>query len=182
MNKKILLVLGLGVLMASCKTSRSSSSSASMYANYQENLSGSLPVYPDYQSQLDNSATNSSNGSVEAIDTQLAQIDESAIQKNRSEPYFSGFTVLVFSGIDREKAFSTQNKILSDYPDLVPEMQYHQPMYLVKVGKFAHKIEAQKAFSEVKNQFPTARIIQDRIQRQEFESTIESKNNVEGEN
>lgn len=102
-------------------------------------------------------------------------MDEQAIQKNRSEPYFNGFSVLIFSGISRDKAFSVQNTLLSDFPELTPEMQYQQPMYLVKVGKFALKIEAQKTFSEVKNQFPTARIIQDRIQRKEFESIIESK-------
>jgi len=168
--------------MASCKTSRSSSGSASVYANYQENLNGSLPVYPDYQEQLIGATGSSQTASVEAVNAELELIDEQAIQKNRSEPYFNGFSVLIFSGISRDKAFSVQNTLLSDFPELIPEMQYQQPMYMVKVGKFAHKIEAQKTFSEVKNQFPTARIIQDRIQRQEFESTIESKNNVEGEN
>jgi hypothetical protein len=53
----------------------------------------------------------------------------------------------------------------------------------VKVGKYAHKIEAQKSFSAVKTQFPTARIIQDRFQREEFKTVNElNQNNAEGQN
>lgn len=57
--------------MASCKTSRSSSGSASVYADYQENLNGSLPVYPDYQAQLIGATGSSQTASVEAVNAEL---------------------------------------------------------------------------------------------------------------
>lgn len=180
---RVLWVLGLVLILASCKTTKRTSSSASNYANYQENLNASLPVYPDYRAQMIAKPSMESSGSTEAIDAQLDQIQASLVSKNKSEPYFSGYSVLVYSGIDRDKAFKTRDDLAMNFPDLVPEMQYEQPRYLVKIGKYAHKIEAQKSFTEVKTQFPTARIIQDRFQREEFKTINElNQDNAEGQN
>lgn len=179
---RTLWAIGLVLIFASCKTSGGASNSASSYANYQENLSSSLPVYPDYSSQVNSEAASNSNISVQAVDAQLDIIDENLVQKNKSEPYFSGFTVLIYSGVDREKAFKSQRDLTELYPELDAEMQYDQPRYLVKIGRFAHKIEAQKSLVLVKPDFPSARIIRDRFQRKEFGSPIENDNNVEGEN
>ncbi len=180
---RIFWILGLVLILASCKTTRKTSSSSSSYANYQENLSSSLPVYPDYRAQMTSKSSIGSSESTESIDGQLDQVQASLISKNKSEPYFSGYSVLVYSGIDRNKAFKTRDDLVMNFPDLIPEMQYQQPRYLVKVGKFAHKIEAQKSFSEVKSQFPTARIIQDRFQREEFKTLNElNQQDAEGQN
>jgi len=179
---KTFLIAGLVLVMVGCKTTRRASSNSSAYANYQENLNTSLPVYPDFESQLANTASANPTGSVQAVDQQLASIDQQLIQKNKSEPYFNGYSVLIYSGVNRDQAFKTQSELSENFPDLTPEMQYQAPRYLVKVGKFVYKFEAQKYFAEVKEQFPSARIIHDRFQRQEFETPQEPENNVEGQN
>ncbi|WP_425636727.1 hypothetical protein ACPUEN_15080 [Algoriphagus yeomjeoni] len=180
---RIFWILGLVLIIASCKTTSKTSSTASSYANYQENLNSSLPVYPDYRAQMNAKSSIETSVSTEAIDDQLDQIQASLVSKNKSEPYFNGYSVLVYSGIDRDKAFKTRDDLAMNFPDLTPQMQYEQPRYLVKVGKFAHKIEAQKSFAEVKIQFPTARIIQDRFQREEFKTLNElNQEDVEGQN
>lgn len=179
---RIFWILGLVLILASCKSTGKTSSAASSYANYQENLSPSLPLYPDYRAHMSKSSIGSSE-STEAIDEQLDQVQASLISKNKAEPYFSGYSVLVYSGVDRNKAFKTRDDIVTNFSDLTPEMQYQQPRYLVKVGKFAHKIEAQKNFAELKTQFPTARIIQDRFQRGEFKTLNElNQEDAEGQN
>ncbi|SFU07694.1 hypothetical protein SAMN04489724_3728 [Algoriphagus locisalis] len=176
-------IVGLVLILAACKTSSKTSDSASNYANYQEDLNSSLPVYPDYRAQMTAKSSLESSESAEAIDEQLDQVQESLISKNKSEPYFSGYSVLVYSGIDRDKAFKTRDDLALNFPDLTPQMQYEQPRYLVKVGKFTHKIEAQKSFAEVKTEFPTARIIQDRFQREEFKTLNElNQEDAEGQN
>lgn len=180
---RVFWILGLVLILASCKTTSKTTNSASSYANYQENLNSSLPVYPDYRAQMNANPSIESSASTEAIDGELDHVQASLISKNKSEPYFNGYSVLVYSGIDRGKAFKTRDDLAMNFPDLVPEMQYEQPRYLVKVGKYAHKIEAQKSFSEVKTQFPTARIIQDRFQREEFKTVNElNQDNAEGQN
>lgn len=180
---RIFWVLGLVLIFASCKSTSRTSGSASNYGSYQEDLNSSLPVYPDYRAQMASKSSLESSKSAKAVDDQLTQVQESLISKNKSEPYFNGYSVLVYSGIDRNKAFKTRDDLATSFPDLVPEMQYEQPRYLVKVGKYAHKIEAQKSFAEVKTQFPTARIIQDRFQREEFKTLNElNQEDVERQN
>ena len=162
-------VIGILVILGSCKLIRPSSGGGSAaYSAYEEDLSGSLPKYPDINSTAEEVSTSSTLGPVESVDGQLDEVQRRFAQKNKSEPYFSGYTVLVFSGIDRNQAFKTQDDLKFYFPDLNPEMQYQQPRYLVKLGKFTYKIEAQKAFSQIKAQFPSARIIQDRFQRKEY--------------
>ena len=88
---------------------------------------------------------------------------------------------MVYSGLDRDLAFKTQEKISMLFPDVKPAIQYEQPRYLVKVGKYAYKVEALKTYHLIKTEFPSARIIQDRILRKEF--TVPSQSNdVEGQN
>ncbi len=177
---RIFWVLGLIVLFASCKSTKKASSAASEYANYQEDLSSSLPQYADFRQQLEDSQPNREASSGQSVDDELSQFQERLISKNKSEPYFNGFSVLVYSGVDRNAAFKSREKLEERFPDLDAEMQYEEPRYLLKVGKFAYKIEAQKSFSMIKDEFPTARIIQDRFQRKEFVFPNDSED-AEGE-
>jgi hypothetical protein len=162
-------VIGILTIVFGCKSIRSASDSGSTaFASYQEDLSGSLPQFPDFTLSNTDASTTAGAGSAQAVDPQLDEVQRRLVEKNKSEPYFNGYTVLVFSGIDRDQAFKTQDELKLYYPDLTPEMQYQQPRYLVKIGKYTYKFEAQKTFSKLKEQFPTARIIQDRFQRKEY--------------
>ncbi len=179
---KAVWVLGLLVFIVGCNSSKSTTNGASSYASYQENLSGSLPVYPDYKEAMEAESSSSSVESVESVDDVLGQKIRAMYDKNLTEPYFNGYSVLVYSGIDRTKAFETRDDLMENFPDINAEMQYQEPRYLVKVGKFNYKIEAQKSFSLIKSQFPTARIIQDRFQRKEYEAPEITNSNAEGQN
>lgn len=177
------MVIGIMSILWSCKAIRpSSDDGVSAFSTYQEDLSGSLPKYPDYKTISEEVSASNSMGSAQAVDGQLDEVQLRFTEKNKSEPYFSGFTVLVFSGIDRNQAFKTQDDLKLYFPNLAPEMQYQQPRYLVKVGKFTYKIEAQKAFSQIKGQFPTARIIQDRFQRKEYVGPTTTDQNAPNQN
>jgi hypothetical protein len=179
---KSVWILGLFVIIVGCNSSKSTTGGAAAYATYQENLTGSLPVYPDYKSELAAQESNKASTSVKTVDTELNQKITQIYDKNISEPYFNGFSVLVYSGIDRTKAFETQEELTENFPEIKAEMQYQEPRYLVKVGKFNYKIEAQKSFSLIKSQFPTARIIQDRFQRKEYEAPEILDSNAERQN
>lgn len=166
--KKIWAVAILGILWG-CKSMGSASvDKASSFASYQEDLSGSLPKFPDYQTELSEAPSTTSASSVQTVDSSLDEVQKRLTEKNKSEPYFNGYTVLVYSGIDRNQAFKTRDDIVASFPEISPEMQYQEPRYLVKIGRYAYKFEAQKSFSQIKTLFPTARIVQDRFQRKEY--------------
>lgn len=179
---KKLWVIGISLLILGCKsTGMVSSDGPASFSGYQENLSGSLPVYPEFKTTVEQPKPVVLSSS-QAVDGQLKELQKSIYDKNKSEPYFSGFTVLVYSGIDRNVAFKTRDDLTLYFPDVAPEMQYQQPRYLVKIGQYTYKVEAQRAFSRIKTQFPTARIIQDRFQRKEYVPPVIIDQNAQGQN
>ncbi|MBC6365380.1 hypothetical protein [Algoriphagus sp. AK58] len=179
---KRFLVIGISLVIWGCKTSGGvSGGDASSFSNYQEDLSGSLPEYPDFRNANQDSEDDAISSS-QAVDGQLNELQKRIYDKNKSEPFFSGFTVLVYSGIDRNEAFKTRDDLVLYFPEITPEMQYQQPRYLVKVGQYTYKIEAQRAFSRIKTQFPTARIVQDRFQRKEYVPPVTTDQNAQGQN
>jgi hypothetical protein len=162
-------VVGILVIFWGCKTIGAASvAGPEGFSAYQEDLSGTLPSYPDFQVAPTQVSPDLPVSSMQSVDAQLDDVQKRLTDKNKSEPYFSGYTVLVYSGIDRNQAFKSRDEIASFFPEITPEMQYQEPRYLVKIGKFAYKFEAQKSFSRIKTVFPTARIVQDRFQRKEY--------------
>lgn len=174
-------VFGIIVFLISCKSGQSIVSGPESFAGYQEDLSASLLDYPDYEQQLESLPAIQPEESARAIDSQLDALARVQYEKNTSEPYFNGFRVLVYSGLNREEAFQTQEELAEAFPEIKAEMQYEQPRYLLKVGRYGYKVEALKVLYDIKTVFPSARIIRDRIQRKDF--TLPSQtDNAEGEN
>lgn len=180
--KRIWIVLAILIIWG-CKSTKSASDSASnSYVNYTENLTGSLPEYPDFQTRISNTPSETSEISVQAVDERLNILQKGLYDKNKAELYFNGYTVLVYSGINRDQAFKTQSELSQYFPEIEAEMQYQQPRYLLKIGKYAYKIEAQRVFSQIKGMFPSARIVPDRFQRKEYVSPTTSDSNAESQN
>lgn len=140
-----------------------SGGTAEKYTDYREDLSASIKPYDPLPKPV--AASGSTALAVEPVDDDLAVAIQNYIQANERENFFSGFTILVYSGVDREQAFKTRNKLYSDYKDILTFMQYQQPRYLVKVGRYINRIEALGWYEKIKEEFPSARIIQDRFER-----------------
>lgn len=93
------------------------------------------------------------------LDAVLDSIDRINLQRN----FIDGFTIQVYSGLKREDALNTKKELTSTLPELESEVQYSQPNFRVKVGKYFSRLEAQKDYVEVKRLFPTAIIIPDKV-------------------
>nr|WP_294900782.1 SPOR domain-containing protein [uncultured Pedobacter sp.] len=74
-----------------------------------------------------------------------------------------GYRVQVFFGNDRKEAYSEQARFNALYPEYSTYISYTQPNYRVKVGDFRTKAEAQKLITELRPQFPTLFIFNERI-------------------
>jgi len=173
-------IFGIVLLLSACKAGSGLPQVVVVdYSKYQENLSERLPDFPDYKQALQE-VTPSLPSSAQSVDKVLAQRISKNYEKAKTEPYYSGFTVLVYSGVDRNEAFRTKETLSTVFPELNPEIQYQQPRYLVKVGSYGFKIEAQPAYYQLKTQFPAARIIQDRFLRKEYIPS--SPANAQGQN
>jgi len=182
MPMKNFWILGIVLVVWGCKTSAALPQLEAVdYSQYQEDLRTQLPDFPDYAQALQEVAPALPSSSQE-VDAQLGQRLRRNYEKAKSEPYFNGFTILVYSGVDRNEAFKTKDGLSLLDPELNPEMQYQQPRYLVKVGSYGYKIEAQPIYYKLKAQFPAARIIQDRFLREEYTISTGTNSNAKGKN
>lgn len=154
---------------------KKSGNAADRFDNYSEDISESRISFSDIpepkKSTTDPGEARADAGN--AVDDDLEEAMINFAETKREEPYFSGFTILVYSGVDRDLAFKTRNELYSAFPDIKTDMQYQQPRYLVKVGKYINRIEALHLFEKIKQQFPSSRIIQDRFQRDTEEKELE---------
>ena len=77
--------------------------------------------------------------------------------------YLNGYTIQIFSGLEREKADSIFFTADSIYSELDIYTLYDQPNYRVKVGKYFYRINANKALNKLINDFSEAIIVPERI-------------------
>ena len=57
------------------------------------------------------------------------------------------------------KAQNLQNNVEQDFPDLPSKIDFDSPTYRVRVGRFQHKLDAERKFKEVRKKYPDAMLL-----------------------
>jgi hypothetical protein len=73
-----------------------------------------------------------------------------------------GYTIQVYSGLNREEAGNTKRR-LQDELDMRAEMQYQQPKWRVSVGNYFTNLDAQKDLIRLKRWFPNSILVPESI-------------------
>jgi hypothetical protein len=97
------------------------------------------------------------------INKQVDVVLDSIDRLNQNRRFIEGFTIQIYSGLKREDALNAKKTLATSLPELESEVQYAQPNFRVKVGKYYDRINAQKDFVLVKRLFPSAIVIPDKI-------------------
>lgn len=97
---------------------------------------------------------------------QVHSILDSIYSENLSKGFVDGYTIQVYSGIKREDALEIKKKMTQSLPELESDVQYRQPNFRVRSGKYLTRLEAQKDYLAIKRVFPNAIVIPDRIEIQ----------------
>lgn len=97
------------------------------------------------------------------VNYQLDTLLSNVARKNEAVRTISGFTILVYTGTSRDGANQAKRRVYNVIPDAQPELKYIQPNYKVQVGEFIDRLEAQRVFAQLKNEFPSALIVPERI-------------------
>lgn len=166
--RHLLIVVSGTILFFGC-ASRVTTSGTAGAGKYSEDLS----VWrPEAVKIVDSTAANTApertrtNQYVEpkhAINNQLDAVLDSVYRQNLERGFIDGYTIQVYSGIKREDALNNKKKMSQSLPDLESEVQYMQPNFRVRTGKYLSRLEAQKDYLAVKRYFPNAIVIPDRI-------------------
>jgi hypothetical protein len=95
----------------------------------------------------------------EALDAVLDSIGE----QNLALGLVDGFTIQVYSGLKREEALNVKKQMTTSLPEVESEVQYVQPNFRVRVGKYFDRYAAQKDYQVIKRHFPNAIILPERV-------------------
>lgn len=101
-----------------------------------------------------------------AVTDKVDGILDSIYSENLSRGFVDGYTIQVYSGIKREDALNVKKKMTQSLPDLSSDVEYRQPNFRVRSGKYLNRLEAQKDYLVIKKYFPNAIVIPDRIEIQ----------------
>jgi len=67
-----------------------------------------------------------------------------------------GYTIQAYTGANRQLAFQVKDKLCSLYTHLHIEVQYKQPNFSVRVGRFLDRLESYQLYVSIKKDFPQA--------------------------
>ena len=164
MNPTLIMYL---MMMVSCATQQQTTTSTPS-GSYSEDLSTWRPTYEiPADSVVENpNETRGKKPYVEpnyTVNKQLDAVLDSIDRINLTRKYVDGFTIQLYTGLNREEALNTKKKLAIELPELDSEVTYAQPNFKVKSGGYFTRMEAQKDFVAIKKVFSNAIIIPDRI-------------------
>jgi hypothetical protein len=97
------------------------------------------------------------------INKQLDVVLDSIDRINLTRKSIEGYTIQVYSGMKREDALNVKKQLLTTLPQFESELQYLQPNYRVKLGRYFTRLEAEKDYQQVKRYFKAAILVPDKI-------------------
>lgn len=98
------------------------------------------------------------------IDSLIAKrLELSKNVKSGASISVSGFRVQIFSGLNRQDAYTEQAKFKARFPSQTTYISYVQPNYRLRVGDFRTKLEAEKFMNELKKFYSSLFIFSEMI-------------------
>ncbi len=87
-----------------------------------------------------------------------------ATDANRSDIEFvDGYTIQIYTGSSSDDARKLRGKAISLMDDENVELYYDEPNFKVKVGQYYSRLEAQQDYTKLREEFPMAIVIPDKI-------------------
>lgn len=97
------------------------------------------------------------------IKAELDSIVKISVAENKERKLVDGFFIQVYNGNSREEASNIRDRVAELYPDLTPQISYHQPNFRVKAGQFVDRLKAYRIYQSIKVDFPKALLVPDRF-------------------
>jgi len=166
-HQKAFYIVLVGVVLAGC-AGQKPTSTTSTQGKYAEDISIWRPKVEETTNATTTTSSDARKQTVYmepkyAVNKQLDVVLDSMDRYNLSRNYIEGFTIQIYTGLKREDALSAKKQLTTSLPDMDAEVQYVQPNFRVKVGKYYNRLEAQQDYSEVKRYFSSAIIVPDKL-------------------
>jgi hypothetical protein len=172
MRIAIVSLIAFGALLAGCSSKVTTPGKTASTGKYSEDLS----VWRQKETTADTTkqkhpveTTTTKDRSTQyvepkfAVNESLDAVLDSINRINLENGLVDGFTIQVYSGVKREEALNVKKHLAGSLPDLESEVQYVQPNFRVRAGKYYDRLQAQKDYTSIKRYFPNAIVLPERI-------------------
>lgn len=99
-------------------------------------------------------------------DASITMLIEKHYKMSLNDINLSGFRIQIYNSTGKEardEANEVRNKFMNTFSDVKAYLIYQPPYFKIKVGDFRTKPEAYLLYKKVLEQYPTAYIVQDKI-------------------
>ncbi|MDQ1086568.1 SPOR domain-containing protein [Siphonobacter sp. SORGH_AS_1065] len=97
------------------------------------------------------------------INKKLDTILDTMAQRNKAAKYIAGYRIQLYTGTKRNELEAAKLFIYQRFADLNTYIAYNHPTYRLRVGDFATRLDVERYFNKIKDDYPTATIITDRV-------------------
>ena len=126
-----------------------------------------LALHPDVKAQEGNVTINK-DARIDAIVAKKSEIKSPAIH-----PEIDGYRIQLFFDSDKSQVNNARSRFISQYPKVDTYVEFKAPNFFLKVGDFRTRLEAEKVLTNVKAEFPTSFIIQEKINLPRLEKELD---------
>jgi hypothetical protein len=98
------------------------------------------------------------------VNKRLDAVLDTIAMRNKSIKFTNGFRIQIYVGNDRKAADDAKIFTYQKYPEIFPYLSYQQPIYKVKIGDFLNRMDAERYFADIKDLYPSAMILPDRVE------------------
>lgn len=96
-------------------------------------------------------------------------IERKFVEEHSASKTMSGFRVQVFFGT-REEALKLKGEFLQLFPEQKAYVSYQAPNFKLRVGNFRSQLDAEKFLHNIKEEFPSAYVVNDKVEYTNYEN------------
>lgn len=159
MKYPYLLLVALVILLAQCSPKVVKQTSVE---EYNEDMSSLRPPIDTVKSEAFNEIKKAPYIEPTFDDTKKLNSLIDSLANDNSTAKFKFYTIQVYVGNSREKANEIRSKAYSVVPNETPKLEYSQPNFRVKIGKYESRLDAHKTFTLLKKSFPGAVLVSEK--------------------
>ncbi|WP_046243579.1 hypothetical protein [Hymenobacter terrenus] len=88
------------------------------------------------------------------VNAQMEQRLRDQAYTNQNVKYAQGYRILVYLGIERDKAMAIRRTIIGRYPDETDYITFKSPVYRLYIGDYLTKLEAARGLAKLRGLAP----------------------------
>jgi hypothetical protein len=98
-----------------------------------------------------------------AVTEQVNTVLDSIARFNRERLFVDGYTIQIYSGVKRDEAMSAKKRVIDIFKEVVTDIHYQQPKWILKTGSYYTRLDAQRDLRKLKQIFPTAILVPEKV-------------------